>query len=177
MRILQSPAQGRLDAEQLGSFQEWIGSGLACRVIAVTDNRLEATGQVMSREMMVHPVVRRGRGDSPREPQAVQCVQQLNHPRLQELTIRRQHFEMAYPGAYEFVNRESRPEMVEKDGSDLLPGTTNRLAKNARGHVVPSLGRRHQDCRLIERLGVKRRPSMSKMTAAGMREGFTSTPW
>ena len=63
---------------------------------------------------------------------------------------------MAHPGGYEFVNRESCPEMVEKDGSGLLPGTTNRLAKNARGYVVPSFGRRHQDCRLIERLGIKK---------------------
>ena len=45
--------------------------------------------------------------------------------------------------------------MVEKDGSGVLPGTTNRLAKNARGYVVPSFGRRHQDCRLIERLGIE----------------------
>jgi hypothetical protein len=52
-----------------------------------------------------------------------------DHPRLQELTIRRQHVELAHPGGYEFVNRESCPEMVEKDGSGLLPGTTNRLAK------------------------------------------------
>jgi hypothetical protein len=30
---------------------------------------------------------------------------------------------------------------------------------------------------LVGPLAVKRRPSMSKITAAGMREGFTSTPW
>jgi hypothetical protein len=63
---------------------------------------------------------------------------------------------MAHPRGYEFVNWKSCPEMVEKDGSGLLPGTTNRLAKNARGYVVPSLGCRPQDCLLIERLGIKK---------------------
>jgi hypothetical protein len=70
------PSTGQARRRQLSSVQEWIGRGLARRVIPLTDNRLEATGQVMSRQMVVHPVVRRGRGDSPREPQVGQRVQQ-----------------------------------------------------------------------------------------------------
>jgi hypothetical protein len=59
MGILQRQTRAGFDAEALGGSQERIGSGFASLIVAITDDLVEPTEQVMGGEMTLHRAVGR----------------------------------------------------------------------------------------------------------------------
>lgn len=116
--------------------QEGIGRGLAARVVAMGDDRVEASGEAMGGEVPADVGMVRGGGDRPRQPQRVEGVEQPQDAGLQRQAAVDDGVELPDPVGLEGVDREARAEMVEEGGA-VDPGRPTRLRNSTSGRSSP----------------------------------------